>query len=125
MSVARPAHGRLLLIHAIHLNLDPYGPAGVSRLKAELCQEAFARSEEVMVRAQKAGVSAICAVEEGEPASVIVRAARRWEADLIVLTASGRGGFARLFRRSTTERVIQQAGCPVFVLRDGANPEVL
>lgn len=125
MSVARRARGQLLLIHAIHLNLDPYGPARLQRLKAELCEEAFAHSEPLMLQAREAGVAAICTVEEGEPANVIARAARRWEVDLIVLAERERNRFARWFRRGITERVIQQVKCPVFVLRKDATQEVL
>lgn len=123
IAVARRAHGRLLLVHAVHLNLNPYGPISLAQLKAELCQEAVERSKEILLRAQRAGVPVVCAVEEGEPSHVITRAAERWEADLIVMATRKHGRLGRLFRRGTAERVIEGVKCPVLTLQGEGKKE--
>ncbi|MDB6017354.1 MAG: UspA protein [Pedosphaera sp.] len=117
MNVAQQAQGQLLLLHAVQLNLNPYGPAQLARLKMALGQEALAKTEPILICAQEKGVPAICAVEEGTPAAVITRVARRWEAELIVMTARNRQGWiACLFGGRIVEKVIRGAKCPVMVL---------
>lgn len=125
VNVALQARGRLLLVHAIHLNLNPYGPVQVSQLKAKLCEEAFSRSEGLMMETHEAGVPVICAVEEGEPVDVIARAAKRWEADLIILAERQRNPFTRWLRRNTAERLIHEVDCPVMVLKNATSGECL
>jgi nucleotide-binding universal stress UspA family protein len=105
----------LLLVHAVHLNLSPYGPANPRALKGALCQEAMEKTAPLMRRAEESGVAAVCAIEEGAPWSVIVKLAMRWKASMIVLGTCRRGFFSRLFARGTTERVLRGARCPVMV----------
>ena len=114
--VARKMDAALVLVHAVHLNLTPYGPANPAWLKAGLCQEAMARAEPIMTRGQAAGVAVTCAVEEGAPAAVIAKAARRWHAQAIVLAPSKSGLVKRLFGRHTVEKVLHEAECPVVIL---------
>jgi nucleotide-binding universal stress UspA family protein len=107
---------RLVLVHAVHLNLLPYGPANPAWLQEALCQEAMEKAEPFMRLAQSAGVQTICAVEAGVQSEVILKAAKQWEADLIVLSARPRNWLAQLFRRRTVEQVVRAAACPVMVL---------
>src|ERR1700677_2725297 len=62
---ARRMEGRLILLHAIHLNLTPYGPANPTWLRAALCREALEKMEATMGRAQRLGVPVISVIEEG------------------------------------------------------------
>ena len=54
---------------------------------------------------------------EGKPDEEIVRAARGWQADLVVIGSHGRGGFERMLMGSVAEAVVRQAPCPVLVVR--------
>jgi universal stress protein A len=56
---------------------------------------------------------------EGHPAEEIVRAARDWSADLIVIGSHGRGGLGRVLLGSVAESVMRHAPCPVMVVRKG------
>src|SRR5579872_65166 len=47
MKIARDAHGLLLLVHAVHLNLSPIGPANPAWLKIALGQEAWTKAEPI------------------------------------------------------------------------------
>ncbi|MDG2051574.1 MAG: universal stress protein [Myxococcota bacterium] len=58
-------------------------------------------------------------VEEGEPASVISELARTRKADLIAMQTHARTGTAHWLLGSTTERVVQHAGCAVLALHEG------
>jgi nucleotide-binding universal stress UspA family protein len=62
------------------------------------------------------GVTLEYVVRPGQPLAVVLEEAERFEADLIVLAASGRSRVARFFVGSTADRVIRQASCPVLVV---------
>lgn len=53
----------------------------------------------------------------GKPAEEIVRAAREWPADMIVIGSHGRGGIGRVLLGSVAESVARHAPCPVLVVR--------
>ncbi len=55
----------------------------------------------------------------GEPAPVIVRAAKRSGADLILMATHGRTGLAHLFMGSVAETVLRSVPVPVLALRPG------
>ena len=56
-------------------------------------------------------------VQVGKPATEIVRAAKEWPGDLIVIGSHGRGGVERLLLGSVAEAVMRHATCPVLVVR--------
>ena len=71
--------------------------------------------------AREAEVSATSVIEEGTPAGVILKVARRFEAALIVLTPREHGAWARLlFGPGTAEQVAREAECHLMVVRPGS-----
>jgi nucleotide-binding universal stress UspA family protein len=56
-------------------------------------------------------------VETGAPGPTILDAARRHEADLVVMGAHGRTGFDRLFLGSVSEHVVKHTEGSVLVVR--------
>jgi nucleotide-binding universal stress UspA family protein len=56
-------------------------------------------------------------VQVGKPATEIVKAAKDWPADIIVIASHGRGGISRLLLGSVAEGVMRHASCPVLVVR--------
>ena len=72
----------------------------------------------MVTKARKAGVkNVVSKVVTGAPAEQIIRRARRWPADLIVMGTHGRSGLGRAFMGSVAERVLQRAACPVLTVR--------
>lgn len=53
----------------------------------------------------------------GKSATEIVKAAKEWPADLIVIGSHGRGGVKRLLLGSVADAVMRHATCPVLVVR--------
>lgn len=53
----------------------------------------------------------------GSPATEIVKAAREWPADVIVIGSHGRRGVPRVLLGSVAEGVMRHAPCPVLVIR--------
>jgi nucleotide-binding universal stress UspA family protein len=107
---------RITLLHAIHLNLMPYGPADVSVLKTDLCREALAKAEPILVAARDMGVTAVCMLDDGPPARAIANTVEHCPPDMIIMTKRRRGVLARWFGRGTVEKVTQSVRCPVLVL---------
>jgi nucleotide-binding universal stress UspA family protein len=114
MAAQQPA--RITLLHAIHLNLRPYGPANLDALKTELCREALTKAEPVLMSARDLGVSAFCMLEEGPPSQVVAKAVQRCSPDLVIMVNSKPSLLSRWFARGTVQRVIQSVRCPVLVL---------
>ena len=56
-------------------------------------------------------------VQTGIPAPTIVKKAKEWPADLIVIASHGRSGVPRALLGSVAEEVIRNAPCPVLVVR--------
>ena len=53
----------------------------------------------------------------GSPGAEIVKAAKEWEADLVVVGSHGRRGVTRALVGSVAEAVMREAPCPVLVVR--------
>ena len=95
---------------------EPDNPAGLS-----FREEAHSATGVVMAEFRAWGVSAVHRrILSGSPAAEIVKAARDFGADLIVL-ASGSGGLSdTILLGSTAQRVQHSAPCPVLVSRPRA-----
>ena len=82
----------------------------------ELCRGKLAK----FVR--KAGISAdlvnSALIRKGRPHREIIDAARTLKVDLIVIATHGYTGVNRALLGSVTERVVREAPCPVFVVRE-------
>ncbi|MBI1727827.1 MAG: chaperonin GroEL [Candidatus Rokubacteria bacterium] len=63
------------------------------------------------------GVAARVVVDEGVPASEILRRAEAEKADMIVMGTEGRTGLNRVLVGSVAERVVRLAACPVLTVR--------
>lgn len=68
-----------------------------------------------------AGLKATVAELSGNPKEVILKEAKRWDADLIVVGSHGRRGFKRFLLGSVSEAVAMNAHCSVVVVR-GSRP---
>lgn len=56
-------------------------------------------------------------LHSGKSFAEILRAAREWPADLLVLATHGRTGIAHALIGSTAERVVRKASCPVLTVK--------
>jgi len=56
-------------------------------------------------------------LSEGKPDALILDAAKRYKAQLIVMGTHGRGGLEDLFLGSTAGKIVRKARCPVLTVR--------
>lgn len=124
--------GSLCLVHATpsYEAARVYtGGAGMGLGMGELAEvhaNARAASLEVLeklVERYAAGVECSFAVRPGVALQVILEEATKFDAQLIVIPASGRSRVARFFLGSTADRVIRQSPCPVLVVPSLPTPE--
>lgn len=116
--LARRLNAEVALIHVIDpaLIFDP--EAGISA--DELAQKAREDAARVVAdfRARlHADARALGFAPLGPPGSEIVKAAKEWQADVIVIGSHGRRGITRALMGSVAEAVMRHAACPVLVVR--------
>lgn len=55
-------------------------------------------------------------IEEGNPYEVILKTAKEWDADIIVLGTHGRTGFSHLIMGSVAEKIVRHSEVPIFII---------
>lgn len=115
---ARLRNARLRVVHVWHLPLLPGGetpgadPEYVRLRRADA--ERLLTTLIADVRLEAEGLELDAVAVEGRPSAVLVDEAR--EADLLVLGARGRGGFAGLLLGSVGHQCVHHATCPVAIV---------
>ena len=127
LNLYRPTEA--MLVHGIEMGVFEY-PAlaqiaslqGYNELRRALTdagQQVLDRTEQMMPD----GAVAVKRVNEiGNPAQLILDAARTTGADLIAVGARGRSRVAEAVLGSVSHRVLMHAPCPTLVVRGGARP---
>ncbi len=124
IKLARGTGGKLLLVHVI--NEFVFDPAYAPAVIYEPLLESFRiGGSKILARAQAAARSAGVEFESdmietlgGSVAHLILEAARKWHADLIVMGTHGRRGVGRVVLGSDAETVLRSATVPVLLVRD-------
>lgn len=124
LQMAKEFNGRVRLIHVVDelagfSGYDQYGgyPGDLLELIRENGHKIL---DEAMVTAQAAGVEVDKVLSEnfGERlGEAVVDAAKRWNAELIVIGTHGRRGIGRMLLGSGAEQIIRLAPVPVLVVR--------
>jgi nucleotide-binding universal stress UspA family protein len=127
--LARASGGALRLIHAtppMQTSSIYTGPVAVpAQIIDEIHQRARTTSQaalDELAHTHGQGLAVEVVVSPANPIAMVLEHARTWNADLIVMAASGRSRVARFFVGSTADRVIRQADCPVLVVPSQAIP---
>lgn len=120
LAVARAVGARVVLVHAIPE--EPRLPSLETGLGDDYFQRLIADGrEKLQGQIERFGIndSELAGVEvrAGVPHRVLVDAARRAGADLIVVGATGSGPFAAELLGSTADRVLRKAARPVLLVR--------
>jgi nucleotide-binding universal stress UspA family protein len=117
-ALAHSAGAEVAFVHAVDPS-EAYGPeTGLSA--PELMAEAEREGRRLLAaHQQRAGgtPSPLGFEVVGKAAPEIVRAAREWPADVVVVGSHGRSGAGRVLLGSVAEAVVRHAPCPVLVVR--------
>jgi nucleotide-binding universal stress UspA family protein len=118
IDLAGKSGGEVLVVHVHDLGLSSRETADL-----ETHDEARLLTEALLEVVTGHGVAARAEMRSAPTADVakeILRAARSFAADTIVLGSRGLGEFAGLLLGSVAHKVIQMSDCPVVVVRSGA-----
>jgi len=88
----------------------PRVPGGAAALAEDLREEFRAR------------VGAELEVLEGDSEITLLRIARSWKADLLIVGTHGRSGLTRILLGSVAEAIVLQSPLPVLVVHEDPNP---
>jgi len=121
---AKAQKARLQLVHVVDVHnavlAGLEGAAAVTDLAAALKARGRKILANAATAARKAGLACDTVLLEsltGPAAEPIVRQARKWHADLIVIGTHGRRGLKRLVMGSDAEQIVRNAPAPVMLVR--------
>lgn len=123
VELCRAHRGELVLVHAVETIYyaglgEMYGQVyDSSTLMQEFAREARDQLERIAADLRKKRLRVSTLLEIGTAPEVIVQAAKRSKADVIVISTHGRTGLAHVFLGSVSERVVRHAGCAVLTVR--------
>jgi nucleotide-binding universal stress UspA family protein len=109
MSLAQGCHAQVFVVHVISTAAVMYGPPPDSYIK-------HLREELRCISTSDAKVRVHHLLSEGDPAAMILAAAKEHHCDLIVMGTRGRSGLNRVLVGSVAEQVVRKAPCPVVTV---------
>jgi nucleotide-binding universal stress UspA family protein len=115
MELASAIGAEIAFVHAIEPGLEQ--APGIA--PADLIAEAEREGSRLIARLRQLAPQSRPALEfihVGRPAHEIVRTAKDWPADLIVIGSHARHGIKRALLGSVAEAVMRHAPCPVLVI---------
>lgn len=118
LELARSLGAAVALIHTIDPSLiySPEGGIAADELAAQAARDGTRLMAAFRARLPT-GVSALEFIVQGNPGTEIVKAARTWPAEVVVIGSHGRRGLTRALVGSVAEAVMRHAPCPVLVVR--------
>ncbi len=123
IKLAHDQRARLLLVHVVDEYLPVMGfepvayPADFIEATKQSGRAILKKAESAVRKRGVAVQSVMLETVAGPAADLIVRQARKWRADLIVLGTHGRRGLRRLVLGSDAEQVLRTAPVPVLLIR--------
>ena len=124
--LAKHGHARLRLIHVVDefvATQSSYGIFNIGDLLDALRDSGKKAIQKALAMTRKHDVKADAALYEtvgGRVSDVIVREAKKWKADLIVMGTHGRRGVGRVVLGSDAEAVLRTTPVPVLMVRSPA-----
>jgi nucleotide-binding universal stress UspA family protein len=125
-TVIKEAQSRDTEIHVLHVVEPPsllvtremggYDPSLEAAWDAET-KRAEVFVAKVAKELHSKGMKVITTVAQGDPKSMILDAASKWDADLIVMGSHGRKGLQHFLLGSVSEAVARHAACSVEIVR--------
>jgi nucleotide-binding universal stress UspA family protein len=94
-----------------------YGQVAIPQIERELTGRGRAELERLAREAVGGTLAVKIHVTAGRPFVEIIKAAREFEADMIVIATHGHTGVEHILFGSTAEKVVRKAPCPVLVVR--------
>ena len=116
-AIGVPLNAEIIILHVVPMlvSATPYGDT-VSDQPFLSLQKV---GEDILFRAKKvAGETPVTdLLDHGDPSARIIEIAAERNVDLIIMGSRGLSGIRRLFTGSISDKVANQASCPVMIVR--------
>jgi nucleotide-binding universal stress UspA family protein len=106
----------IALISVVDSILLMTGDGVTSKDMEEMIKNDFRKSHKLIIDTVCKDNKIQTFVEDGIPAEMILKIAKKWKADIIVLGTHGRSGIERLLMGSVAEHVIRNSTKPLFIV---------
>lgn len=130
INLAKNQKAKVRLLHVIDESFLVYDSYSVASGGASLLQDFRERGEKVLLEAKRLAVrsgvdaeSTMVETLQQRVANMILKEARDWRADIIVMGTHGRRGFGHLVLGSDAEAVLHGAPVPVLLVRGVPEPD--
>jgi nucleotide-binding universal stress UspA family protein len=118
IALAQHFGSRLAVVHVTRRNRpDSHIVAEQLGMTFDTRRAGRAKLSEFIEHEEWGDLQPTCLVVEGVPFDEIAKAAKTWEAGLIVIATHGYTGLRHVLLGSTAERVVRHAPCPVLIVR--------
>jgi nucleotide-binding universal stress UspA family protein len=124
MAQHKPGRATVRVLHVVEPIQLPYYPeltAPYPKSLADIQKQSLQAGRRLVRRAaarlRAAGFAVETTVRSGHVRSILVEAARKWRADLIVVGSRGRKGLERILLGSVSDYVARHAPCSVQIVR--------
>jgi len=117
MELALSLKAELAFVHVIGEPSEIGADGGVSEEEAIRTAKEDGKDLIASIRQRARKLAALEFMPIGRPSIEIVKAAKEWPANLIVIGSHGRGGIQRVVLGSVAESVMRLAPCPVMVVK--------
>ena len=113
---------KLRLLYVVNLSTAALAEAAYpgDELRKRLCQDGEETLKEAATTARQKGLeteSMLIETPADNTGEMIVRAAKEWSADIIVMGTHGRRGIARMILGSSAEFVLRHTSVPLLLVR--------
>ncbi|HEX8736995.1 MAG TPA: universal stress protein [Pyrinomonadaceae bacterium] len=108
------------VIEPMDISISPEFSQELESSARKKAQE-YAEQAAAQVRQRFPDIDLTTQVSLGAPDESLIKAAKEWSADLIVIGSHGRGFWGRMLLGSITDSLVHHAPCSVLVVR-GTNP---
>jgi nucleotide-binding universal stress UspA family protein len=121
VQLAKRGRAGLVIVHVMTpptwLGDGYLSPATLDEIQRGYRKDSQKKLDAVVAKARAAGVRARGVLLDGMPGEQILRAARAFKPEFLVLGTHGRRGLARFVLGSVASRVVAEAACPVVTVR--------
>jgi len=104
------------VIEPMDISISPEFSQELERSAHKKAQE-FAEQAAAQVRGCFSNIDLTTQVSMGAPDQILIKTAKEWSADLVVIGSHGRGFWGRMLLGSITDSLVHYAPCSVLVVR--------
>jgi len=115
VSISKKSGAKLVILSVVDIT-DEF-EAQAPGLTDKLSKKTRILLDKIADKITAANIDVVKEVHIGDPYEIIVTTAKKKKADLIVMGSRGLGGVKEFFLGSVSDRVADEAKCPVVVVR--------